>query len=104
MDHELSVTVMVMVERVDLSPVTHTFRRDSFEVRPFKIIRTPCGRGAAAKRYTYRARFIGLDGMIDLIEQSLEGRETEENINRKRNPRFNPKKLNWDGNVALVNQ
>ena len=57
-------------------------------LEPVKIIRFPCGTGAAAKRYFYQGYFIAppdaefaRDGVI------------RENINRKRNPKFNPKKL-----------
>lgn len=52
MDHELSVTVSVAVERVQLSPHTHTFCCEKFEVKPFKIFRTPCGTVGAAQNVT----------------------------------------------------
>ena len=46
------------------------------------------------------AHFVGLDGMLDYHNKSLLGVETRENIMRKQNPKFNPKKLAWLNNTA----
>lgn len=67
------------------------------ELVPIRIFRLPCGSGAAASRYFYDGEFpapsdAGFPGN-GLIRAS---------INRKLNPHFNPKKLEWDGNVAIV--
>lgn len=82
----------------------YTFSCKSYEVEPFKITRRPAGKHGSAKyRYHYLAHFIGFGDMLDIHKDSLSGKETSENINRKLNPKFNPKELDWTDNVATVN-
>jgi len=68
------------------------------ELEPVRIIRFPADRNKGANnRYRYEADYAAPadaeytgDGMMRI------------NINRKTNPHFDPKKLEWVGNVASV--
>ena len=83
----------------------YSFERKMYEVEPFKITRYSCGRhGAARNRYYYQAHFVGFGDMLDVHRNSLSGKETYESINRQLNKSFNPKKLNWDGDVAIIKE
>ena len=74
-----------------------------FTVSPFKITRTPTGRHKPnAMKYHYDAHYIGVNGMIDINGNSMEGVEDCDYIIRKLNPGFNPKKLEWNGNTATL--
>lgn len=66
-------------------------------LEPVKIVRHSVGRGAAKERYHYEAYFkapedaeYAYDGMISTY------------IRRKDNKHFNPKKLDFIGNVAIL--
>ena len=65
------------------------------ELEPVQFFRSPCGSGAAANRYYYYADFIAPDD-AKFVNNGL----IRENINRKLNPGFKPKKFEWDGNKA----
>ena len=67
------------------------------ELEPVRILRRPCGSGSAANRYYYQAEFIAPED----AEFSYNGL-IRENVNRKTNPRFDPKKLIWAGNIASI--
>lgn len=45
----------IAVEKVWLSKSTYTFRSERMEVEVLTVLRSPCGRGAAANRYYYTA-------------------------------------------------
>lgn len=80
---------------------SYTFECADYEVEPTKIVRFRVGSvGAARERYYYKVYFIGFGDMLDVHKKSLAGKETYENLNRKKNPKFNPKKLTWVGNTA----
>ena len=80
---------------------SYTFECADYEVDPTKIVRSRVGSvGAARERYYYSVHFVGFGDMLDVHKKSLAGKETYENLNRKKNPRFNPKKLTWIGNTA----
>jgi len=68
------------------------------ELEPVRIIRYPCGRGAAASRYYYTAVFASPDDARFVYNGEL-----RENINRKKNPKFNPKNYVFINNVAKLN-
>jgi hypothetical protein len=98
----MKVNVRVANEYVDKG-YCYTFNCGDYEVQPFKITRTPAGSvGAAKSRYYYMAHFIGFDDMLDCHNKSLRGIETRENIIRRQNPKFNPKKLVWLNNTARL--
>jgi len=99
MNKAIKVNVMVANEYVKLNEFTSTFNSGSYEVIPFKVTREKAG-NFEPMRYFYQAHFVGLNGMIDCCNKSLLGVETRKNIARKQNPKFNPKKLKWDGNAA----
>lgn len=67
------------------------------ELEPVRIIRTPCGRDAAANRYYYDAIFSAPDDAERIV---VVNGKIRVNINRKYNPQFNPKKLKWEGNIV----
>ena len=98
----MKVIIEMMYERYEVNDRCHSFRSKSYEVEPVKIYRQPCGSGTASKRYTYRAVFIGFGDMVNVLNESVEGVEVVENINRKNNPCFKPDKLEWDGNVSIL--
>lgn len=62
------------------------------------IYRHPCGTGAAANRYKYEADFYAPDNAEFVMNGVIRA-----NIDRKKNPKFNPKKLEWDGQHAAFN-
>ena len=76
---------------------SHMYQNISVDatLRPVRIIRTPCGSGAAAHRYYYSAQFPAPDDAEFILDGLI-----NENINRKMNPHFNPKKINWEGNAS----
>lgn len=81
----------------------YSFKCGSYTVKPRRIIRYPCGRyGAAAKRYYYHCEFIGFGDMLNCHRASAAGELLTEAIIRKSNPKFDPKKLNWVENVAVI--
>lgn len=65
------------------------------ELTPIRIIRIPCGIGAASKRYYYQADFFAPNDSAFAHYGTI-----RVNIQRKLNPHFNPKNFNWNGNVA----
>ena len=83
---------------------TYSYEEKEYKVKPFKITRSPTGSSAIAKtRFYYTAHFIGFDDMIcPVYKKSAVGNELRENIRRKINPKFNPKKLTWVGNTARL--
>ena len=101
----MKVDVQVFNGITPTSETTHTFSSAIYTVEPFKITRSQTGSyGRARSRYYYQAHFYGFDDMIDVFGDSASDVECRENINRKINPKFNPKKLDWVGNVAIVNK
>ena len=75
---------------------SHTYQNVSkdVELMPVRVIRHPCGTGAAAKRYYYQADFHAPDD-AEFVHNGL----IRENVNRKMNPLFDPKKLRFEGNI-----
>lgn len=67
------------------------------ELEPVRVIRYSCGTGAAAGRYRYQADFLAPDDAAFVMDGCIRA-----NIIRKENPKFDPKKLNWVGNVAHI--
>ena len=85
-------------ERKYLSPTTYQNLAQEAELEPVRFIRQPCGsHGAAAKRYYYSADFVAPDD-AEFVHDGL----IRENVNRKTNPGFNPKKIEWIGNAGLL--
>lgn len=70
---------------------------EEFTVEPIAIYRSACSLSRDTGRYTYRAMFVGLDGMISVNNEPMKGRLLEANINRKRNPKFKPPQGDWSG-------
>jgi len=84
-------------EEEQVSPgVSRYIQRDA-RLQPLRIIRRPCGEGAAAKRFTYTAIYAAPAD----ARYALNG-ELKELINRKTNPQFKPNALYWDGDMAIV--
>lgn len=99
----MKVNVQVFNGIVRVSERSHSFESGEYEVLPFKITRSPAGDfKKSAMRYHYQAHFKGYGDMIDIHGLSIDGRDACENIMRNKNPRFNPKNLNWTGNVAHI--
>lgn len=82
-------------ERKWLSETTYQPKSKDAELSPVRIMRSPCGSGAAANRYRYQADF---EAPKDAAFSH--GGLMRTNIERKWNPKFNPKKLQWDGDVC----
>ena len=100
----MELNVVVSNEIVD-GVTWYSFNFGHYTVKPKRIIRYPCGRlGAAAKRYHYHCEFIGFGDMLNWHKGSAAGELLTEAIDRKRNPKFDPKKLNWVGNVAIIEE
>ena len=99
MNKAIKVNVQVSNEYVQLHTNWSTFNTGDYEVTPTRITRVK-SEGFTTMRYYYQAHFIGHDGMLSIHNESLLGVETYENIIRKKNPKFNPKKLEWDGDTA----
>jgi len=81
-------------ERKYITPGTYQHVSAAAELEPTIIYRRPCGSGEASRRFYYTGIFpapgdaqFAYDGMIHAP------------INRKENPHFRPKKLEWDDNV-----
>ncbi|WP_342652579.1 hypothetical protein NM449_17480 (plasmid) [Vibrio metschnikovii] len=72
-------------------------QQEEFRVEPIAIYRSACSLSHNTGRYTYRALFEGLSGMISVNGEQMEGKLLEANINRKRNPKFKPPQGNWSG-------
>lgn len=66
-------------------------------LKPVRIIRHSCGTGAAAKRYRYLADFPAPEDAQFVNDGFIRA-----NIIRNENPKFNPKKLAWVGDIATV--
>ena len=85
-------------ERKYLSPTTYQNLAKEAELEPVRFIRQPCGsHGAAANRYYYSAYFVAPDD-AEFVHDGL----ICENVNRKTNPRFNLKKIEWIGNIGML--
>ena len=98
----MELTVRVANKHIRKGHCT-TFECGDYIVKPFKITRRACGHnGAARNRYYYVAHFIGFGDMLDCHNKSLAGVATHENVVRSSNKKFNPKKLNWIGNIAMI--
>jgi hypothetical protein len=63
-------------------------------VDPLKVIRHPCGIGADSKRYYYEVIYKAQEDAAFVHDGSC-----RTYVNRKRNPQFNPKKLEFVDNV-----
>ncbi|HCG7105049.1 TPA: hypothetical protein NJ322_004350 [Vibrio parahaemolyticus] len=70
---------------------------EEFSVEPIAIYRSACSLSHNTGRYTYRALFVGLNGMISVNSEQMKGKLLEANINRKRNPKFKPPQGDWSG-------
>ena len=84
-------------ERKKVGKATYMFFNATKNLELVALYRLPCGTGAAAKRYKYEGDFIApedadftMDGVIRC------------NINRKDNPKFNPKNFEWVGARAFI--
>lgn len=83
------------VERVGEYTSQH-LQRDA-QLRPIRIVREPCGKGAAANRFRYYGIFTAPSDAAHTVDGMMRG-----HIVREVNPHFKPKALYWDGNTALV--
>lgn len=86
-------------ERKQLSAATYTHVRKNAELVAVKILRSPCGTGAAANRYYYEGQFVAPDDAEYVYDGLI-----RTNIFRNENPHFKPKLLNWVGNVAVIDR
>lgn len=68
------------------------------ELEPFRIIRRPCGTGAAASRYYYFADFPAPKDAAFVYDGYI-----REPINRRQNPHFDPKKFTFSEDVCRLN-
>lgn len=84
-------------ERIYLSDHTYSPVYANTELEALEIYRYPCGTGAAANRYTYRARFAAPND----AESTYDG-QIVENIVRKLNKHFKPKDFEWVGQRAIM--
>ena len=84
-------------ERKYYTPNTFSFVTRTEILTPLIIFRRPCGIGRAKNRYYYSAKFVAPSDYVYQGDEFM-----VENVNRKLNPTFNPKKLIWDGNKATV--
>ena len=82
-------------ERKRHTKVTFSFIERQAELSPIRIVRSPCGSGAASNRYYYQADFVAPADAAFAFCGVI-----RTNIWRKLNPQFNPKRLCWIGNVA----
>ena len=82
-------------ERKYHSACTYSNVQKTIEVCPAKIVRRPCGQGAAAHRYYYECLFAAPDD----AEFAWNGL-VRSNIVRSMNPGFKPKDLSWAGDVC----
>lgn len=100
----MQIEISTSYERYEVSDFAHSFRHKQYTVTPTKIIRYPCGSiGAARKRYYYMAEFIGFGDMRTCNDESANGDIVRVNINRSINKSFNPKKLDFIDDVAVIN-
>jgi hypothetical protein len=84
---------------------SYSFECGLYEIKPFKIVRRATGTsGQARSRYYYMAYFTGFGDMLDIHKNSINEVESREPIIRRFNKSFNPKKLTWVGNVAMISQ
>lgn len=67
------------------------------ELDVVQVRRTPCGTGAAAERYNYHGYFSAPEDAEFVRDGFIVAR-----IDRKSNPHFSPKKLEWTGNLYSV--
>ncbi|WP_027855204.1 hypothetical protein [Marinobacterium litorale] len=91
------LTVRYPTKEKDPTKTTHQHLIREAQLQPVRIVRQPCGKGAASNRYTYIGVYVApadaqyaLDGMM------------REVIDRKANPHFKPKALYWDDDTATV--
>lgn len=78
----------------------HSYRYVSkeIEVEPTSIIRTPCGHNGAAKnRFYYEIEFLDPGDARFVLNGKVSA-----HINRKKNPKFNPKKYEFSGRVCIL--
>jgi len=61
------------------------------------ILRRPCGSGASSNRYYYEAVFKAPDD-AEFIHNGV----VNSPINRKLNKQFDPKKIHFDGRIAVM--
>lgn len=83
-------------ETISTGPSTHRYVYREVELQPVRILRSSCGTGAAASRYYYQADFVAPNDAAFAFSNGL----IRTNIERKWNPKFNPKKLDWTGNIC----
>ena len=83
-------------ERIWHSSHTYSNVMKEVELEPIHIIRYPCGSvGEAKNRFYYSGVFIAPDDAEFVTNGTI-----QENIFRKTNPKFNPKKLNFNGRTC----
>lgn len=81
-------------ERDYISQHAYRYVYKDAELEAVRVVRCPCGRGAAANRYYFTAHFNAPDDAEFAFNGIIQA-----NINRRANPHFNPNKLIFVGNV-----
>lgn len=83
-------------ERKSLGPHSYQNVCKEVELEPVRILRNPCGRrGSAVDRYYYQADFTAPND-AEFVRDGL----IRANIDRKSNPQFVPKKMEFHGNIC----
>lgn len=101
----MKVNISAGYEKVNLNPCVYTIKHKMYEVEPYMISRRPTGPvREKGTRYYYTAHYIAFGDMINCHCDPCAGDKATANIIRKENPKFNPKKLNWDGNIAIIKE
>ena len=93
----MKLEIQACTELKQLSEFTIQPKSEHFTIEPIAIYRSPCSLSKDTGRYTYRALFIGLEGMISVNNEDHKGKPLMANINRIRNPKFKPPKGEWSG-------
>ena len=84
-------------ERKYVGPCTFHFVSTQAELTPAKIVRFACGSGASSRRYYYLAYYPAPDDCEFVSDGFLVNY-----IDRKLNPKFNPKSLTFDSDVCVL--
>jgi hypothetical protein len=97
----MKIILSIPVERVQLTPATHTHRHELMECSVSKVLRRACGSGAASKRYYYSAVLVPPPGMLIVPYMLRDGLYTT-GIVRGLNPKWKPPKFEEGSNVFEV--
>lgn len=100
----MKVIIREPYEKYSTGPNSYSFKSKDYEVEPVAINRVSMGRhGAARTRYTYWATVNAPEGILNCHCEDVSGEIINSWINRKTNKSFNPKKLVFIDDVAVIN-